>query len=87
MSRPNLARSLLSMLAVQGLDEGDAFLASAGALTAPTRDGEPQVTLIIEGVAARLGVGETVSRGQAASGDLINFDACWAAERPRPPNG
>lgn len=75
MSRPNLARSLLSMLAVQGLDEGDAFLASAGAPTAPTRDGEPQVTLIIEGVAARLGVGETVSRGQAASGDLINFDA------------
>ena len=52
MSRPNLARSLLSMLAVQGLDEGDAFLASAGAPTAPTRDGEPQVTLIIEGVAA-----------------------------------
>jgi len=75
MSRPNLARSLLSLLAVQGVDEGDSLVAAPSAWTTPTRDGEPHVTLIIDGVAARTGVGETVSRGLATPGDLINFDA------------
>lgn len=75
MSQPNLARSLLSLLAVQGVDEGDSFVAAPGGRTAPTREGEALVTLVIEGLAARLGPGETVSRGLASPGDLINFDA------------
>lgn len=75
MSTSNLARSLLSLLAVQGLDEGDAFDAAPGERTSLTRDGEPLVTFILDGVAARIGPNETLSRGLASSDDLINFDA------------
>lgn len=74
MSNPNLAHSLLSHLAVQGLDEGDSFVAAPGERTAATRDGEPLVTLILDGVAARLGPNETLSRGLASRDDLVNFD-------------
>lgn len=75
MSTSNLARSLLSLLAVQGLDEGDSLSAAPGQRTAQTRDGEPVVTFILDGVAARLGSDETLLHGLASSDDLINFDA------------
>ena len=75
MATSNLARSLLSLLAVQGLDEGDAFNAAPGERADLTRDGEPLVTFILDGVVARIGPDETVSLGLASSGELINFDA------------
>ena len=75
MSRTNLASSLLSLLAVQGFDEGDAFAAAPGARTVPTREGEPLVTLILAGVAARLAPRTPLSQGLAGPGDLIHFDA------------
>lgn len=76
MSRPELAQSLLSLLAVQGIDAGSDARATAGLETRSAGvDGEPLVTLILEGVAARRAGGQTVSLGLAAAGDLINFDA------------
>ena len=56
MSQSNLAHALLSALAVQGLDEGDAFFAEAGARTSTTQHGEAVVTLILSGVLARIGL-------------------------------
>lgn len=57
MSQSNLAHALLSVLVVQGLDEGDAFFAESGARTSTTQNGEAVVTLILSGVLARIGPG------------------------------
>ncbi|MDQ1154796.1 helix-turn-helix domain-containing protein [Brevundimonas sp. SORGH_AS_0993] len=71
-----LLPSLLSMLAVQGIDEGDMRLALPGARTLPEDPrGEPQVTFILGGVAARLGPHQILSQGLAGQDELINFDA------------
>ncbi|WP_292044978.1 MULTISPECIES: Crp/Fnr family transcriptional regulator [unclassified Brevundimonas] len=75
MPQSTLAPTLLSLLAVQGVDAGDAIPAQAGQHTAPVRNGERQVTLILVGVAARLGADQRLCRGLAGSGELINFDA------------
>lgn len=82
MSQSNLAHALLSALAVQGLDEGDAFLVEAGTRTSSTQNGEPAVTLILSGVLARLGSDGTLSRGLASSDDVINFDAVLGGGEP-----
>lgn len=69
------------MLAVQGLDEGDTRPAAPGARTAPTADGQPIVTFILGGVAARLGRDQTLSHGLAGPDELINFDAVLRPEQ------
>ena len=75
MSRPSLARTLLSHLAVQGVDLGDSRPVAAGARVQPTLLGQPVVTLVLKGAAARLGGSDAASLGLATQGDLINFDA------------
>lgn len=82
MSQSNLAHALLSALAVQGLDEGDAFFAEAGARTSTTQNGEAVVTLILSGVLARIGLDGTLSHGLASSDDVINFDAVLGGGGP-----
>ena len=82
MSQPNLAHALLSALAVQGLDEGDAFFAEAGARTSATQSGEAVVTLILSGVLARIGLNGALSHGLASSDDVISFDAVLGGGEP-----
>lgn len=82
MSQSNLAHALLSALAVQGLDEGDAFFAEAGARTSTTQNGEAVVTLILSGVLARIGLEGALSYGLASSDDVINFDAVLGGGEP-----
>lgn len=75
MPTSHLVPSLLSILAVQGLDEGDARPALPGAHTLAEAEGEPLITFILGGVAARLGRHPTLSQGLAGPEELINFDA------------
>lgn len=75
MSTSNLAHALLSSLALQGLNAGEAFFAEAGARTAPTYNGDPIVTFVLSGVVARIGFDGFLSRGLASSDDVVNFDA------------
>lgn len=82
MSTSNLAHALLSALAVQGLDEGDALFAEPGARTLAAHSGEAVVTLILSGVLARIGPGGSLSHGLASSDDVINFDAVLGGGAP-----
>lgn len=75
MPQSTLAPTLLSLLAVQGVDAGDAIPAQAGQRTVAGRNGERLVTLILDGVLARLGADLRLCRGLAGVGDLINLDA------------
>lgn len=78
MHRSTLAPTLLSLLAVRGVDAGDAIAAQAGQRTVPARNGERLVTLILDGVLARLRTDQRLCRGLASSGELINLDAAVA---------
>ncbi len=82
MSQSNLAHALLSALAVQGLDEGDAFFAEAGVRTSATQNGEAVVTLVLSGVLARIGPDGALSQGLASSDDVINLDAVLGGGEP-----
>ena len=82
MSAPNLAHTLLSLLAVQGVDMGDSAPAAPGETTALIQDGAPVVTLVLQGVLARRGRGVDISSGLAGAGDLINFGAVTDGEDP-----
>ena len=73
MSESNLARVLLSQLAVQGIDPGDQRV-FPGARVHSLQDGRPLVTLVLEGAVARRG-GGPLCLGLAGPGDLLNFDA------------
>lgn len=75
MSATNFARPLLSALAVPGLDETGALNAEAGSKISAVQGGDPVVTLILSGVAARLGPDGSLSRGLASGDEAINFDA------------
>ncbi|WP_395944846.1 Crp/Fnr family transcriptional regulator [Brevundimonas sp.] len=79
MSRPNPARLLLSHLAVQGLDIVDAPV-PPGARVQSHHARQPQVTLVLDGVVARLREGDPLSLGLAGPGELINFDAALGQE-------
>lgn len=68
------ARSILSQLAAQGIDPGEAGSVTAGDLIRAERDAAPLVTLILEGVAARTRAGEALSLGLAGPGDVIGLD-------------
>lgn len=74
MSRPNLARSLLSQLAIQGVEaaEDPVF---PGARSRSLQAGRSLVTLVLEGVAALQGANDSVCLGLVGPGDLLNFDA------------
>jgi CRP-like cAMP-binding protein len=75
MSVSNLAQSLASPLSAMGLDQGETFVSAAGDLTTTTRDGEPAVTVILSGVAARTSPNAPLSHGLAIADDMVNFDA------------
>ncbi|KJV42903.1 hypothetical protein VH88_03590 [Brevundimonas sp. KM4] len=72
----------MSAFAAQCVDEGDAHEATAGENISALQGGEPAVTLILSGVAARRGSDGLLSRGLASEDDAINFDAVMGeAER------
>ncbi|GAW42097.1 hypothetical protein SH203_02511 [Brevundimonas sp. SH203] len=75
MHPSTLAPTLLSLLAVRGVDAGDAIPAQAGQRTTAARNDEPHITLILNGVVARLGADQRLCRGLAGGGELINLDA------------
>ncbi len=74
MLRPNLARALLSQLAIQGMEPGEDPV-FPGARSQSLQAGRSLVTLVLEGVAARQGARDPVCLGLVGPGDLLNFDA------------
>ena len=82
MSATPLAPALLSLLAAHGLDLGDAGAAQPGQRTMPARNGQAQITLLLDGVVARLGPDGRLSHGLAARGAAINLDAVTQDARP-----
>lgn len=82
MSATPFAPALLSLLAAQGLDIGDAVSAYPGERTTPARNGQALITLVLDGVVARLGPDGRLSHGLAACGAAINLEAATQDARP-----
>ena len=73
MDTPDIARTLLSHLAVRGVS-GDDVTGSPGRPAASPPGGTPAVVLVLQGVLARRRAGSAVSLGLAGAGEAIGLE-------------